>query len=198
MLKAKKVAVLLLVIGLPLATGHGEKAEDSLIIQTPGRHENSDGNPKRSQRDQKSDPSIPLYRWGVGVNYTGAQIRYNLSSHWAAEGRYQQGKASSNYGDVTSRVFGLRGYRTPHPEKHLPFYYGGELAYARAEPETSVYKTVGFATGAFGGFEYHLTRRMSLTLDLGPYIIALTETHTHTQATNLDFILNTTFLLRLF
>ncbi len=137
-------------------------------------------------------------RLSLGVNYTGAQLRWNISSRWAAEGRYQQGKASSNYGDVTARVFGLRGYRFIRSESRFPLYWGSEIAYTTAKPETSNYKTNGLALGAFGGMQYHVTRRISLDVDLGPYVISLTETQTRTSSTNLDFVLNTALLVRIF
>ena len=145
-----------------------------------------------------SDSPVPHDRLAIGINYTGAQIRFGLTSRWALEGRYQQGSASSNYGDVKAQVFGLRGYRFRHPENRFTFYWGAEGAYATATPESSYYKVNGLALGGFGGLEYHVARRVSIDMDLGPYIIALTEKHTHTSSTNLDFVLNTALLVRIF
>jgi len=51
------------------------------------------------------------HRLGLGVNYTGGQLRWRFNRRWSVEGRYQQGSASSDYGTVTAHVFGLRGYR---------------------------------------------------------------------------------------
>jgi hypothetical protein len=109
------------------------------------------------QMIEPSGPPAPRERLSLGVNYTGGQVRWNLSPKWAAEGRYQQGTASSNYGDVKAQVFGIRGYRFVHPENRFPFYWGAEAAYATAKPESSSYKTKGMALGAFGGMEYRAT-----------------------------------------
>lgn len=144
------------------------------------------------------ESNLPHDRLSIGINYTGGQIRWNLSSRWAAEGRYQEGTSSSNYGDVTARVFGLRGYRFLHPENRVAFYWGAEGAYATAKPVSSSYKVTGLAIGGFGGLEYRVARRISIDADLGPYVISLTEKQTHTSTTNLDFVFNTALLVRLF
>src|SRR5262249_19088864 len=78
------------------------------------------------------DETAPRERLAIGLNYTGAQLRWGLSSRWALEGRYQESTAQSNYGDVTARVFGMRSYRFLHPENRFPFYWGAEAAYATA------------------------------------------------------------------
>ncbi len=143
-------------------------------------------------------PGVAHERLALGINYTGGQLRWNFSPQWAAEVRYQQGQASSNYGDVKAVVFGLRGYRTSHPASRLPFYWGSEVAVTNAKPETSGYSTNGFAAGAFAGMRYRASRRISLDIDLGPYVISQTETNTHTTATNLDFVLNTALIVGIF
>src|SRR5262245_48613350 len=74
-----------------------------------------------------------LYHLAVGVSYTGFQLRYQFSSKWAAEARYQFGKAESNYGDVQADVFGLRGYRFIPYRRHLSWYVGAEAAHAHAK-----------------------------------------------------------------
>jgi len=76
-------------------------------------------------------------------------------------------------------------------------YWGTEAAYATAKPQTSTYKTKGFAFGAFGGVEYRLSRHLSINADLGPYVISLHESQTSTGSTNLDFVVNSAFLVKL-
>jgi hypothetical protein len=125
-------------------------------------------------------------------------VRWNFTPRWATEARYQRGKASRNYGDVKAQVFGLRGYHFFHSGSRFPFYFGSEFAIAKAKPETSNYETEGLAIGAFGGIECRVTRRLSVNADLGPYIISLNETQTNTKSTNLDFVLNTALLWRIF
>lgn len=134
----------------------------------------------------------------LGVNYIGAQLRWNISSRWALETRYQQGKSSSNYGEVTARVFGMRGYRFLQGGKRFSLYGGTEIAFATATPETSDYKTQGVAFGGFGGIELRLAHRFSLATDIGPYVISLRESQSHASSTTLDFILNTALLWKIF
>jgi len=143
-----------------------------------------------------SDPR--LSQLGLGLAYLGGQVRWKLSSRWAMEGRYQTGKASSNYGDVTAQVFGARVYRFRRSERRMPLYWGLELDYSTAKPETSSYKTSGPVMGAFGGLEYRMGRRFALDLDIGPYVIALKENRTNTSQTSLDFVVNTALMVYLF
>ncbi len=141
---------------------------------------------------------VPYDRLAVGVNYQGGQLRMGLTPRWALEGRFQEGTSTSNYGDVTAHVFGLRAYRFRHPENRFSFYWGMEGAYATAKPASSNYRVNGMAFGGFGGMEYHVARRISIDMDLGPYVISLTEKQTHTSSTNVDFVLNSALLVRLF
>src|SRR5437764_12964699 len=81
----------------------------------------------------------PAYRWAAGVSYTGLQLRYQMSSRWAAEGRFQFGSADSTQGTVHSQVFGMRGYRFFPFRERLSWYVGAEGAYAQAEASGSSY-----------------------------------------------------------
>jgi outer membrane protein with beta-barrel domain len=147
---------------------------------------------------EPSGPAMPRERLSIGLNYTGGQVRWNFSPHWATELQYQQGKASSNYGDVKSQVYGLRIYRFFNTSSRFSLYTGPEYAYAQAKPETSSFRVKGFVLGAYGGLEYRVTKRISVDADLGPYVISLKETQTKEDSTNLDFVLNTAILWRLF
>lgn len=139
-----------------------------------------------------------FHRMGLGVNYQGAQLRWNLSRRWSVEARYQGGKAGSNYGDVTAQVEGLRLYRFFHERNRFSLYVAPEVAHVSAKPVSSSYKTDGFAAGVVGGFDYRMAKRLSLAIDLGPYVISLKESQTKLTQTNLDFVLNTAILLHLF
>ncbi len=140
---------------------------------------------------EPSGPALPRNRLAVGLNYTGGQVRYYLSPRWAAEGRMQFGKADSNYGQVHSQVFGLRGYRFFPFRDHITWYAGGEAAYAKTDTDSSNYKTTGFAIGAFGGLEYRVLPRLGVSADIGPYVISLKEKQTGLSNTGLDFVMNT-------
>ncbi len=141
---------------------------------------------------------VSTHRMALGINYTGAQFRWNFRSRWAVEGRYQQGSATSDYGNVKSKVFGVRAYRFFRTERRFPLYIAPEIARATATPERSDYRVDGFAAGVAGGMEYHVTPRISLDVDIGPYVIALHEKKTQVSQSSLDFVLNTALLVHLF
>ena len=161
--------------------------------------------PVSNSRDGKADPPklvLPSEQkewrtWAVGVNYLGGELRWRPSSRWAFEGDYQQDKASSNYGDVTARVYGARAYRFFHERNRWSLYAGPEFAYTTAKPETSGYSTKGFVGGAFMGAEFNITRRLAFDLDIGPYVISLKESQTQMSQTNLDFVIQTALLFNL-
>ena len=183
------------------SNAHAEDGQGSPLLQSILNDTNKTTTSDKKEVPKMPEPSgpvLPRERLSLGVNYTGAQIRWNLSPRWAMEGRYQGGTASSNAGDVTASVFGVRGYRFSHPERRIPLYLGSEIAYAKAEPVSSNYKVRGVAAGLFAGMEYRVAKRIAFDIDLGPYVLSLTETHTHTSSTSLDFIVNTALLVRIF
>ncbi len=146
----------------------------------------------------RPDSLAPRRHVALGVNYTGGQLRYRFRSPWAVELRYQQGTASSDYGDVKSQVVGLRGYHFYKRDRPLAYYLGTEIAHVEAKPEASNYRASGFAAGAFGGMEFRVTKNIGLGIDIGPYMISMEEVQTHISQTNLDFILNTGLLWYVF
>jgi hypothetical protein len=139
-----------------------------------------------------------IYRFAVGVSYTGAQMRYQFTPKWAAEYRYQTGKASSDYGDIKSTVLGLRIYRFIPFRRALSWYLGGDGAYAHANAGSTDYNVSGFAMGAYGGMEYRLIPRLAIGADIGPYVISLKEKESGLSQTTLDFVINTAINFYLF
>lgn len=135
---------------------------------------------------------------GLGVSYLGGQIRYHLNPRWAGELRYQTGTASSNSGEVTSQVIGLRGYRFLEGDSRLRFFFGGEAASVAASQKNTSYKTSGMAAGGFAGLEYSFGKKFSLGLDIGPYFLSLKETTQDVSDSSLEFIANTAFTFYLF
>ena len=143
-------------------------------------------------------PAKPDHRLALGISYLGGQMRWNFSPNWAAEYQFQTGKASSDFGDVTANVFGVRAYRFFKPQSRTRFYVGPEVAFTHASAHNSSYSTSGFVVGGFGGFDYYLSRRLSVGFDIGPYLISLKERTTGMTQTNLDFVVNTTLNVHLF
>ena len=187
-LPLRKIASLFLIVASAASWVRADNPGDEL----PALVEPDNGTlPERGHKTE-------FHRISLGVNYTGAQVRWNFSPRWAAEGRYQQGKADSNYGEVKAQVEGLRVYRFFNGTGRFPLYIASEIAHVSAKPDSSNYKTTGIAGGVIGGFEYRMTKRLSLAIDLGPYVIALRENQTQLTQTTLDFVLNTSILLHLF
>jgi len=147
-----------------------------------------------------SGPDLPAQRLSIGVNYTGGQLRYRLTSRWAAEGRMQFGSADSDYGRVRSQVFGVRLYRFAplNVWEKASWYVAGEADYAKADANNSSYATKGFAAGAAGGLELRIAKRISIDADIGPYVISLKETQTNVSSTGMDFVVNTALNIYLF
>jgi len=135
-----------------------------------------------------------LSKLSLGVNYTGAQARYDLSRRTALEARYQSGES----GDVTAGVFGARLYRFPRETGRYRVFFGGELAALSGNTKDRHYGTSGFAAGAFLGVETRPVKRMAIGLDAGPYFIALKERKTRLSSSGLDFVVNTYAQLYLF
>lgn len=146
----------------------------------------------------RPDSTPPRDRLSIGINYTGGQVRWSFSRKWACEARVQFGYASSDYGDVKARVFGFRGYRFFNRGHRVSFYTGPELAFANAEAQNSSHKTSGMALGAFGGIHFPFASRFSLDTDIGPYVISLKEQQTGMSSTNLDFVLSSALVVRIF
>src|SRR5690242_5611221 len=89
------------------------RSQEPPVSQDPQALPSDSGDREASQKKiprlvQPSEQAAPRERLSLGVNYLGAQVRWTLSPRWALEGRFQEGKASSDYGDVKSKVFGLR------------------------------------------------------------------------------------------
>ncbi len=143
-------------------------------------------------------PVTPKRHFALGVNYTGTQLRWRFRSPWAAEARWQTGKASSDFGEVTANVYSLRGYRYIRQYRLGTFYLGSEVGFTQAKAGTSNYSVSGPAAGAFGGMDLRIAGNFHLGIDIGPYLLSLKEKQTQTTETYLDFILNTGVLWYLF
>ncbi|MFC1521354.1 hypothetical protein ACFL6Y_02990 [Elusimicrobiota bacterium] len=137
-------------------------------------------------------------RFALGINYIGGQVRYELNSSWAGELRYLTGSESASTGDVTSQVFGLRGYRFFKENPRRRFFLGAEAAMISSDQENTSYEVSGPAVGAFGGLEYRIGENFSLGFDIGPYFFSLKEKKTDVSDTSLEFVANTFFTFYIF
>src|SRR5437763_1577530 len=83
-----------------------------------------------------ADPGLKR-KFGLGVSYLGGDVHYGFKKHWAAELRYFMDAASSDNGDVSSKVFVARVLRSFRTEKHLQTYTGLEGGPVWAKPKDS-------------------------------------------------------------
>ena len=145
---------------------------------------------------QQQQAVTPLL--GVGVTYLGGEVRYHFLNEWAAEVRYLTGKASSETGEVSSQVYGLRGYRFISPVGVYRLYIGAELAMVNSDQKGTVYQADGVAAGGFLGFEYNVARNIYLGFDIGPYMFSLKEKQTKVTDSSLEFVVNSSLIFYLF
>src|SRR5947209_8331149 len=95
-------AVALFIGAVQLGFAEGDDQGGSLLLQSllSGSDKKPVGKNEPRQMTLPTEGIVPHEKLSLGVNYTGAQARWNFSPHWAAEARFQEGKSSSNYGDV--------------------------------------------------------------------------------------------------
>jgi len=192
---------------------HAENSSlDSLLnLHVPAANNDTLTPPTTGQLAEPTTPPLPRHL-SIGINDLGGQLRFHLNPHWAAEGRFLMGSASSDVGTVHADVFGVRGYRFFDEHHRFRLYTGLEGDYVHtslqslntANNPNSVATisgfgdTSGYAMGAFGGMEFRLLKRVVLDLDVGPYMIGLKEKVTGVSDATLDFVANTAINVYLF
>jgi hypothetical protein len=141
-------------------------------------------------------PAEPM-RLAVGVNDLGGQLRFHFTPRWAVEGRFLTGSASSGDGNIKATVLGLRGYRFYQEHHRCRFYLGLEadhaatkLSSSKANNASGFGNTQGVDAGGFAGLEYRLPKRVSIDLDMGPYLINLSDKNSNVSDSAWDFVVN--------
>lgn len=127
----------------------------------------------------------------LGATYGGAQIHWGFAKKWALEARGLKGEQTSTEGTLTSTVYSLRGYRYFRAPSRLRFYMGLEGASTHSKSNGfNAYETTGFAAGGFGGSEIYLMRRLSVGVDVGPYLISSSVRRTDTAESEFSIVIN--------
>lgn len=164
------------------------KSEES-TSSPPGEATEADAPAFQTEEPSRhfQSPTPESYSWALGANYLGGQVRHNFSPAWAAELRYVTGWASSDLGAVTARAAGLRGYRFL-AGKRLQLFLGGEAAYVVSTQKGTSYRVTGPAVGGFGGIHYPVSSRISLDIDIGPYLFSLKERNAAASTSSLEFV----------
>jgi hypothetical protein len=99
--------------------------------------------------------------WGtnkaVGVHYPGFSARYAFR-HWILEAAYSQ--------EADIKAYGPRVIYAANPGSRAVYYGGVEYDWIRGESD--IQEFTGRALTAFGGVELFATRKMSVSLEMGP------------------------------
>ncbi len=127
----------------------------------------------------------------IGVLYVGGQIHKGLGDRWAAEIRGQTGDASSTLGTVHANAVGLRLYRYFNLPSRRRLFLGTEGALTGSKSERGDYRTKGAALGAFAGAELYAARRVSFSLDAGPYFFATKVKNSGLTQSGMEFVIST-------
>ena len=139
------------------------------------------------------------YRFAVGVDYGGAHLHWGLTPRWATELRWQRASSQSGDGRVRAEAFGLRGVRYSSEWKSWRFLGGVEGDYVAADAAGTTHARVsGAGLGAFIGAEARVTRRITIGVDAGPYLLSLKERTTHASDSSVEFVANSSLSVYLF
>jgi hypothetical protein len=130
------------------------------------------------------------HKLAVGTTYIGAQLHWGFAEKWAVEARVLTGEAQSSVGNVTSTAAGLRGYRYFRRPSRIRFFMGLEAASTRSYSKQYDYETSGVAFGVFGGTELYLLRRLSVGVDVGPYLLSSKVRNSNTGDANVSIVIN--------
>lgn len=139
-------------------------------------------------------------RWGVGIIYPGAGVRYLLNDRWTMEGRAQI-ETGTYVGGVrvyryfndgsrvrlfgTSRKTSLSDDQTLHRFK---FFAGAETDYVQFKGADS--KGAGYAMAAFLGGEYFFRDQWSFQTDFGPAYVSLKDAGDSLSVSGIDYLIN--------
>ena len=136
-------------------------------------------------------------KFAIGIDYMGGEIDYGFKKVWSAEFIFLIDKTSTDLGTLTTFAPGLRVNRHFKTEQRLQYYAGFHGAYINSSLKSSgysssthEYSTTGEAFGIYGGIQLYLLRRLSITLDMGPYYLLLKERTSQMTGNGLDFVIN--------
>ena len=135
-------------------------------------------------------------KFAVGVDYIGGELDYGFKQVWSVEIRVLTDKTASDFGDLRTYAMGLcldRHFRT---DQKLQYYVGVEGAYIYSALKTGGYSSAheyssnGESFGIYGGIEYYLLRRLSVTFDMGPFYTLVKERTSQMTNNGVDFVFN--------
>jgi hypothetical protein len=104
------------------------------------------------------------------------------------EARAQTGSDQGTRGTSHSTVVGMRTYRFLGRERLMVPLMGLQLAFVQTDQDNSSYQASGPAAGLFAGLAFKLNNHLRLMLDMGPYVVMLSEKRTHADKTEVDLV----------
>lgn len=115
--------------------------------------------------------SVP-HKLAIGTTYIGGQVHWGFAKKWAVEVRSLKSEDKGQEGTVKAEAVGARGYYYFRPPSRVRFFMGLEGASTKSFSSQYNFQTSGTAFGAFMGTELYLMRRLSVGVDVGPYILS--------------------------
>jgi hypothetical protein len=134
--------------------------------------------------------SVP-HKLAVGTTYIGGQLHWGFAQKWALEFRGLKSKQTTDQETVTAYAYGARGYRYFRSPSRVRFFMGLEGAATRSSSSSNDYKTTGFALGGFAGTELYLLKRLSIGVDVGPYMLTSQVRQSETTDGDVAIVINT-------
>ncbi len=119
-------------------------------------------------------------RWGLGLNYPGAGIKYFFNDRLSLELRGQFAE------DIV--IGGLRSNYYFNPASNTTIFMGLESDYVVFKGEES--KGNGFAEELYLGLEYFLLDHFSLQVDFGPAFIILKDKDSALSVNGIEYVVN--------
>lgn len=132
----------------------------------------------------------------LGLTYVGGGIRWGFQKGWSVEGRYVTGQEGSAGGTVKAQFLCARAakhWMSGHRWAPYGAIEGGTLRAADSSRKAS-----GTAFGLVGGIEFAMTRKLSITFEMGPYSIGLKDKVGGIGGQGTDIVLGSTFYWHLF
>ena len=132
---------------------------------------------------QAGDPEAsPIHQGAVaaGINYPGLGLRYFMTDLYMAEARAQ------TTGNVT--LGGARLCRYFEPLSKVYPYVGLEADYLSFRGAAG--RGTGYSQELFAGGEYFVSREFSVSMDVGPAYLELSDQNSSASVSGLQFVAN--------
>lgn len=117
---------------------------------------------------------------GIGIGYPYISIKYGHNTKYSAEARGAFGEGIS--------ILGARLYYNFKPVSSIIPFLGIEGDYTMFESDDLSGK--GFITYVFAGGEYSISKRISLTMDIGTAYIGIWENDYDLNVRGFEFVFN--------